>query len=301
MEKGSPLVPLDPDKSREPGFAIGPLLLPGVVGLALVVAYLLTEDDPFGGLMLEVGAGMALFSALFFFERRFIVRFVQSQIESLREPMTPEEIEGNESTPGDFHGDFGPLFMASLFLGLVHAAQFDQAFVLMSASLREVRASAWLYNNKEILAITDENRDSYISRIASGPSKDDELWSAFAESEASLFQDATRHLNLDSLGWSHRRRILGPAHELILAFPIGEQNPHGILISGPHVVEDAVKIVLEAVELDGTLTYLVAGFNTETPPVPGWPPTMWNIYDPVAAEVHPGVSATPIRATLEEE
>lgn len=301
MKKETRLVSLDSHGSPDESFRGWPLLIPGLIGLVLVAGYLIIEDDPLGGLFLEVGAGLALFSTLFFFERRFVFRFVRSQIQSLREPMTREEIERNEATPGDFHGDFGPLFMASTFLGLVAEGRIEEAFPLMAPSLREVRAAAWLYNNREQLKIDELNRQEHIVRLASGPNGGHPHWQDFVDSEAAVFREATSQIDFESLSWSQRRRIVGPNHETVIAFQLGSDSPHGAVISGPYLVDGATTLLLEAVELDGTLTYLVAAFNSNCPPTPGWPPTLWIVDDPVAFDAHPGVKAEPIRASLEEE
>ena len=260
----------------------------------MITAYLIIEDSPLGGLLLEVGAGLGLFAVLFFFERRFIVSYLDRAIESLASPIEPEEIDG-EQMPGDFRGDFGPLFIAQAVLHLLARGDYAQAYQRFSSDLRLSRAQAWLFNNRLVFEIDDANQSSFVQRLDE-PNATDQLWNDFAESEAGQYVDLFAKFDLDRIGWSQRRRIIGPRHEVIVAFVLPSDSPHGIVITEPRAVDNAIKIILESVHENGILTYRVAGIQTDSPPIPGWPPTFWIVDDPAATSVHPGMTAEPIHA-----
>ncbi len=62
--------------------------------------------------------------------------------------------EANPLTPGDFHGEFGPLFVASTFVREVADRNFQDAWLLVDPTMRLCRAQAWIYNNVDHLVPT---------------------------------------------------------------------------------------------------------------------------------------------------
>ncbi len=298
MDRESRFHPLDDAGVGEQKLRQSWLLAPVSVGAGMLAGYLFLEDEPLGGLLLEVGAGLVLFAVLFYFERRFIVSYLDRAIESLSAPLDPEDVD-TEQMPGDFRGDFGPLFIAQVVLHLLAAGDYEKAFSRFSQSLQLARAQAWLFNNQAELGIIDSNRESFIDRLVE-PDVTDPLWKEFSSSEAAQYKDAFSWLDIDRLGWSQRRRIIGPGHEVVIAFTLPAESPHGLVITAPRAVENAIKLILEAVHEGGILTYRVAGVQAECPPSPGWPPTLWVVDEPVAQAVHPGITAVPIHIPDEE-
>jgi len=298
----SNLTPLDGGAGLNERVSSKWLVFVGLFGTALVVAYSIVQTDPLGGLLLELGVGMLLFSVLFWFERRFIRRLVDEAIVSLTARTSEDDPILNEQTPGDFHGDFGPLFMAQAFVGCLRSGEFDKAFQLMTAQLRLALVQSWLFKNRESLGLElGSELDAQADHLMRGPHEDEPRWNEFSAAEGRALANTLRQFPEDRLGWSQRRRILGPRHELMIAFNLPPGSPNGIIVTEPRQVENALKLVLEAAELESVLTYGVAAFQSECPPVPGWPPTFWNIYDEVAEAAHVGVQSEPFFAESDEE
>tara|TARA_R100000935_G_scaffold27496_1_gene47675 strand:+ start:202 stop:1122 length:921 start_codon:yes stop_codon:yes gene_type:complete len=282
---------------------LGPLLVTGALGLALVVAHIVVElegDAPaLSGLMLEVGAGLLLFAVLLVVQNRLVERAI-----SAARGLTPDELvskqaegEANPLTPGDFHADLGPLAVAGAVVRDLADGAFRDAWLLFDPNLRRCRAMAWLYNNRAQLGLPEqfsaeaEELVDVLMELRDHPSG---LADHFIEIEARQYAEGLAGYNDDLYGWSQRRRIVGPMHEMVLAIRLPSDAPHGILVDRPTIVSDTIKVLVSAHVVSDRVLYLVAGINYEAAPLPTWPPTWWAIDDPVAAAAHPGIAARPV-------
>ena len=152
---------------------------------------------------------------------------------------------------------------------------------------------AWLYNNREQLGLPEqfsaeaEELVDVLMALGDHPSG---ISDHFIEIEARQYAEGLAGYNDDLYGWSQRRRIVGPMHEMVLAIRLPRDAPHGILVDRPTIVSDTIKVLVSAHVVSDRVLYLVAGINYEAAPLPTWPPTWWAIDDPVAAAAHPGTN-----------
>ena len=122
-----------------------------------------------------------------------------------------------------------------------------------------------------------------------GPHPDDQRWLAFAKIEAEGFLAAVGDFDDDRWGWSQRRRIIGPSHEVILASPLPPNARDGFMVDNPTLLEESIQVLISCHQLERGLIYLVAGLNLQAAPLPGWPPTWWALEDRAALVSHPGL------------
>jgi hypothetical protein len=202
------------------------------------------------------------------------------------------ESETNPLTPGDFHSDIGPLAVASAFVRDIADGNFEDAWLIVDPTWRLCRAQAWIYNNLEPLGCTDdpELRDQLAEHLVNGPHPTEQIWRAFAGNEASALHSAVGDFNDDRWGWSQRRRILGPGHEVILASPLPAHAPNGFIVDQPTLLAESIHVLVSSHRLNAGVLYLVAGLNGHAAPSPGWPPTWWVLDDPAALACHPGLT-----------
>lgn len=274
------------------------LIVTGFVGFASVVTYVVLELEdvggPWSGLALELGAGVLLFAVLFLVERRIVSTAVTTALARItranKERMWADP-EANPLTPGDFHSDIGPLAVASAFVRDVADGNFADAWLIADPNWRLCRAQAWIFNNLVQLNLLDdlERRDQLAEHIANGPHTHDETWRAFAQIEAEGFRATVGDFDDDRWGWSQRRRIVGPSHEVILASPLPPDAPDGFMVGNPTLLEESIQVLVSSHQLERGVMYLVAGVNQQAAPVPGWPPTWWSLEDPAALATHPGL------------
>jgi hypothetical protein len=280
----------------------GPLVATGAVGLILVLLYVVLElgEDPprLSGLLLEIGAGLMLFALLLVVQVKLVERAISSARGLTEQDLAAAQAEGglNPLTPGDFHDDIGPLAVAGAVVRDLADGNLRDAWLLFDPNWKRCRAMSWLYNNREQVGLpadlTDEVEQlaeelAQLHDVAGG------LTDHFVASEAHDYADLLRGFDDDRWGWSQRRRIVGPRHEIVLALPLPTDAPHGIVVDRPMIVTRAIKILVSYQSApDGTPPYLVAGINCEAAPLPTWPPTSWVIDDPAAVASHPGVGST---------
>jgi hypothetical protein len=108
------------------------------------------------------------------------------------------------------------------------------------------------------------------------------------------YADCFKGFTEANVGWSQRRRIVGPRHEVMLLVPLPRSARHGFVADGPTLLEDTRSLLMMYVDDfagTGHHGYLFAGLGRQ-PPSPGWPPSFWEDGDPVALAVHPGAQRT---------
>ena len=279
----------------------GWLLTIGALGLSAVVSYVVLElnevGGPWSGLALELGAGVLLFAVLFLLERRIVANAVTTALARIskddKEQMWADPLS-NPLTPGDFYSEIGPLAVAGAFVRDLADGNFEEAWLLADANWRLCRAQAWIFNNLKALGVSDQaSRDVMAAHLAAGPHANDSTWKSFASIEAAAFMSLLGDFDDDKWGWSQRRRIVGPTHELILAMPLPSDAPDGFVVDKPTILTESIKVLIGAHVVEEGVFYLVAGLNNETAPTPGWPPTWWALEDPVALATHPGLAGDP--------
>jgi len=246
--------------------------------------------------MLEVGAGLLLFAVLLVVQNRLVERAIFAA-----RGLTPGELiskqaegEANPLTPGDFHADVRPLAVASAVVRDLADGAFRDAWPLFDPNLRRCRAMAWLYNNRSELGLAQEfnaQAEELVDVLIELRAHPSGITEHFVEIEARQYAEVLAGYNDDLYGWSQRRRIVGPMHEMVLAIRLPTDAPHGIVIDRPTIVSDTIKVLVSAHSVFGRTVYLVAGINYEAAPLPTWPPTWWAIDDSAAATAHPGMPA----------
>lgn len=275
-----------------------PLALTGTVGLILLALHIVLElgDDPprLSGLLLEVGAGLVLFALLLIVQVKLVQRAVSAARGLTEQELASKQAEEglNPMTPGDFHDDVGPLAVASAVVRDLADGNFPEAWVLFDSNFKRCRAMAWLYNNREQLGLPSdltEEVEVLVDALANLQELPDALTEHFMTSETRQYADVFHAFDDDRWGWSQRRRIVGPRHEIILALPLPADAPHGIVVERPTITTNTVHILVSNQPVDGTMVYRVAGIYSQAAPLPTWPPTWWAIDDPTAVASHPGV------------
>lgn len=246
--------------------------------------------------MLEVGAGLLLFALLLVVQNRLVERAISAARGLTEDELLVKQAEGerNPLTPGDFHDDIGPLAVASAVVRDLADGNFREAWALFDPNLKRCRVLAWLYNNREQLGLPSEwceEAEAIVDLVIEHGDHPSGLAEEFVTSESEQYAEALAGYDDDRYGWSQRRRILGPRHEIVVALLLPSDAPHGIVVDRPTIIPNAIRILVSAHTAgDGTL-YLVAGINYEAAPLPTWPPTWWAIDDPAAIAAHPGIPA----------
>lgn len=275
-----------------------PLLVTGCTGLVLVGGHVVVElqgDPPaLSGLMLEIGAGLLLFAVLLVVQNRLIERALSAARGLTEKELLAKQMEegDNPLTPGDFHSEIGPLAVASAVVRDLADGNFRDAWLLFDPNLKRCRAMAWLYNNREQLGLAQEvceETDAFVDLLVDLGDQPSGTIDEFVAIESRQYEEVLTGYNDDRYGWSQRRRIVGPRHEMVLALRLPSDAPHGIVVDRPTIVSDTIKVLVSAHAVDGKTLYLVAGINYEAAPLPTWPPTWWTIDDPAAATAHPGL------------
>lgn len=277
--------------------SLGWLVLAALTGTGLIGIHLVwerTSQHPLSGVFLEAGAGLVLFVVLLLFQRSLVERTVDATVRRLSPAELEErhrDVHRNPLTPGDFHAETGPLAVASAFVRDCADGRFSEAFFLGDPTWRLCRAQAWIYNNLSELDLAgspESTRDEIARGLASGPQVNVEMWDEFVTSESEVFRDALRGYDDDRWGWSQRRRVVGPWHEIVIATPLPRDAPYGFLATGETLLDEHIRLLISCHRLERGLIYLVAGLNVDAAPIPGWPPTWW-IVDDLAAQCHPGL------------
>jgi hypothetical protein len=277
-----------------------PLVIVGCIGFALVAGHVVVEldgDPPrLSGLMLEVGAGLLLFALLLVVQNRLVERAISAARGLTEDELMAKQAEGetNPLTPGDFHDAIGPLAVASAVVRDLADGSFREAWLLFDPNLKRCQAMAWVYNNREQLGLApelSEEAEALVDLLVELSDHPSGLVDEFVASESRQYAEFLQGYDDDRYGWSQRRRIVGPRHEMVLAMPLPSDAPHGILIERPTIVPSTIKILVSANTFGDRTVYLIAGINYEAAPLPTWPPTWWAIDDPAAVGSHPGISA----------
>lgn len=275
------------------------LSVPAVTGLVLILIHVHWEAGPgrhpWSSVFVNAGTALLLFAVLLVFQRSLVERAVNETVRRL----TREELESkwaettdNPLTPGDFHDDLGPA-VASAFVRDCSSGDYRDALLLADPDWRLSRAQAWIFNNLASLGLQGTPHDAWddLARcLATGPHEANSQWEEFLSTETAQFREVFSDFDDDRWGWSQRRRIIGPRHEVVVALPLPQDAPDGFVLNAPLVVPRSIQVLLRCLELEGKRMYLVAGVNVDAPPLPGWPPSWWIIDDPVAAAHHPGVA-----------
>lgn len=278
-----------------------PLALTGAVGVALIALHIVLEFSPnppkLSGLVLELGAGVLLFAVLFVVQVRAVERAVSAARALTEDDMGSTFAEGrsNPLTPGDFYDDAGPLALASVVLRGLAAGNLRDVWWLFDANLRRCRALAWLYNNRHALGLADaspEDVDRLASELADLNELPGGLTDQFMSSERDQYRDALHEFGDDGWGWSQRRRVVGPDHEMVIAVRLPADAPFGIIVERPTIVPHALTILVSRRAVGGLTHYEVAGINCDAAPLPTWPPTWWIVDDPAAVAAHAGLRAS---------
>lgn len=281
-----------------PGYRRGLLLVPSVVGAALLIFVVSSYEDAWASVLSNVGVALFLFSILYWFQKRIEQRIIEGiQILSSEDLERRRETEIEDPLmPGDFLQDYGPLQTAVALIGFIEKRDLTSVWRLSDPNLRLCRAQAWVFNNVTTLGLSaahSESWDNVARYLVSGPHEGEELWDGFAKCEADQLFEAFRHYFGDAGGWSQRRRVVGPRHEVILITRLPEDAPQGYVVTKPLMVESSVELLLVCVDDHRSplgRRYQVSAY-TRHMPLPGWPPTWWITDDPVAVQSHPGVSA----------
>jgi hypothetical protein len=275
------------------------------VGLALVLYNIQwvdshedAERNAVPGVLSDIGVALMLFAFLFWFEKRIERRIIGTiRVLTAKDLSTVYEDDGSsELMPGDFSSDDGPMATGVAILESVVARDYDPVWVLSDENYRRCRAQAWIFNNVQQLELPDapsREWDDKASHLISGPHSEDDLWRSFAVSELRQLQEVFAGYEKRIWGWSQRRRICGPQHEVLLLMPLPKSAPHGFVATGPTAIEKSVRLLIhrqDAPRKAGEPIYRFAGLG-DAAPLPGWPPTFWNIYDPVALASHAGAAA----------
>jgi hypothetical protein len=280
-----------------------PLIIIGCVGFSLVAGHVVVELDGepprLSGLMLEVGAGLLLFAFLLVVQNRLVERAISAARRLTEDELMAKQAEGetNPLTPGDFHDEIGPLAVASAVVRDLADGNFREAWLLFDLNLKRCRAMAWVYNNREPLGLAPElceEAEALLHLLVELGDHPSGLVDEFVGSESRQYAEVLQSYDDDRYGWSQRRRIVGPRHEIVLAIPLPSDAPHGIVIDRPTIVPSTIKILVSANTFGDKTLYLVAGINYEAAPLPTWPPTWWAIDDPAAVAGHPGIPATDV-------
>ena len=222
-----------------------PLVATGAVGLILVVLYVVVElgEEPprLSGLLLEIGAGLMLFALLLVVQVKLVERAISSARGLTEQELAAAQAEGglNPLTPGDFHDDLGPLAVAGAVVRDLADGNLRDAWLLFDPNFKRCRAMAWLYNNREQLGLPDDPTDEVevlVEELAQLHDVAGGLTDHFVASEAHQYGDLLRGFDDDRWGWSQRRRIVGPRHEIVLALPLPTDAPHGIVVDRPMII-----------------------------------------------------------------
>ncbi|MDP9070613.1 MAG: hypothetical protein M3N68_04895 [Actinomycetota bacterium] len=247
-----------------------PLVIVGAMGFAFVAGHIAVElngDPPrLSGLMLEVGAGLLLFAVLLVVQNRLVERAMSAARGLTEDELLAKQAEGerNPLTPGDFHDDIGPLAVASAVVRDLADGNFREAWALFDPNLKRCRVLAWLYNNREQLGLPSEwceEAEAIVDLLIEHGDHPSGLTEEFVTSESEQYAEALEGYDDDRYGWSQRRRILGPRHEIVVALLLPSDAPHGIVVDRPTIIPNAIRILVSAHTAgDGTL-YLVAGIN----------------------------------------
>ncbi|MGI9121198.1 MAG: hypothetical protein ACR2G7_13955 [Acidimicrobiales bacterium] len=278
------------------------LLLPAGLGVALIVYNLRWAKTHGGtnalpGVLSDIGVSLLLFSVLFWFEKRIERRIIESIRVLSRKDFEdfPETHSEDPLMPGDFQSDTGPeAFAQALMLG-IETREYAAVWALSDENLRRCRAQAWIYNNTAELGLPEKHSpewDELAEKLVFDPLSTGPIWASFAAIEMDTYSELFRGYDSDQWGWSQRRRIVGPHHEVIYLVPLPRSAPHGFMATSATLIEDSRHLLMSCVEEpfgDAPRRYLFAGFG-DSAPLAGWPPTWWSMHDPVAWEAHPGMN-----------
>lgn len=281
------------------------LLMPALFGVALI-AYNLrwtatggaTSRNAVPGVLSDIGVSLLLFSVLFWFEKRIERRIIDS-IRVLTGWDLAERLSSEADDPlmpGDFQHAYGPTETAISILERIQARDYDSVWVMTDPNLRLCRAQGWIFDNLGNLGLSSEYStewDNMADYLIAGPHRGEQVWDSFAATEIGQLTASFSAYAAGKAGWSQRRRVLGPRHEVVLLTPLPKNAPHGYIATGPTLLEDSRDLLMVCVDHPSAppgRIYLLAGVGRAAP-LPGWPPTWWVIDDPVALEVHPGLVA----------
>jgi hypothetical protein len=278
-----------------------PLVLSGATGLALLALHVVFElgDKPprLSGLLLEVGAALLLFAVLLVVQVKLVERAVSAARAVTAEEFASSlaETGGNPLTPGDFYEETGPFAVASAVVSGFATGNLRDAWLLCDANFRRCRAMAWVYNHRDQIGLPEgltDDVEGLVETLASLRDAPGRLTELFVMSESNQYAKVLKNFDDSRWGWSHRRRIVGPRHEIILALPLPIDAPDGLVVDRPMLVGDSIKVLVSCEPMGDQTVYLVAAINLEAPPLPTWPPTWWIIDDPAAGAAHPGAAWT---------
>lgn len=273
------------------------------MGAILLGLHVGNPNHPFEGVFLELGAGLILFAGLFVYERQLVERTAETVFRRITSREELADLGASTFEQGDFMDPLGPVETAKTFINALLEDDFELAWKVMDSNFQVCRTQAWAFNNQAQLLdlgidVGDGELDELLHAFKEGHHN---LLESFFQIELSMFKGTLKRFSFETHGLASGRRILGPRHELIQFLKLPKGHEHGGVIEGTALVEGSVaKVVVAHVENhEDDLRYLVAAFQSEVAPVPGWPPTFWERHDPVALEVHPGLKAN--KASMEEE
>lgn len=293
---GTAITSLQPGTGSATRYSRRWVLLSGLVGLGLAVVGVEMsfgrDSNVIPELLINAGVSILLFAALYVVQHELIERAVLSTVRALSRAEAAAHLGSDDDPmmPGDFLADTGPMTVANLAVEWLASGDYETAWQVFDPILRRSRGQAWVFNNVRQLGLADENSmEAALSLILDPEERHSGMRREFVKSEAEQFRKMLASYSSDKFGWSHRRRVVGPRHEMVLAIPLDRSTPYGMLITGPTMVSETVKVLVGCFRRPEGLVYLVSGINLEAPPRPGWPPSWWIVDDPVATAAHPGV------------
>lgn len=251
-----------------------------LVGVSIILALKYPgANGVWSDVALQFGSTILLFSLLFYVERHFVRREVRQFSEQLlralrRDEVIPEDILNAPDT----NLTSAASAAASAWYSAAASGDFSAAWALSEQNWRVCRAQAWIWKNTSQLGLTDLADMQSLAEELSKVKSDHRLWHTFISMERNQFLEATAGAPPERWGIATRRRCMGPGYELFVFIPLSMEYQYGLEVRTPTLLRGSNTVLMHRTE-DG---WRLAAFNVEAAPLPGWPPTWWIKYDPVA-------------------
>lgn len=259
----------------------------GLIGLGMLAAAVAVDlwthaRGIWSDLLLNTGSGVLLFAVLFWAERRLVVRQINVQTEQLIQSLTgrPDQLAelGNDPDSIDLPRRFErdqQIGVAIAFLEALGSSRFEDAWQLADADWRRCRVQAWLWNNRDHFgsdeSVLDEMTESILNDTTSRIARD------FMDIERKQFAEVWGGIDSSKYGAASRRRIVGPAYEVVVLIPL-DGYPDGLIVRAETMVRGAIIVLVHWTDAG----WKVATIGAEAAPRPGWPPSWWMRHDPAS-------------------
>ncbi len=182
------------------------------------------------------------------------------------------------ASTGDDLGRFsdrGVAATAIQFVETLGQGRYEDALGLADDTWVLCRVQAWLWNNREVVGLGDEEIGRLAPDLASQRA-DHPLWADFVLTEANLFGADWRAFAPGHVGAASKRRRVAADMEVVIVVLLEGAGSDGFFVESATLLTGALTILLRR---EGS-RWLVLNHVGIAPPTPGMPPTWWALWDP---------------------